>query len=96
MDDHNKTSKKRKIKISEKTHEKENNKKKRRVKEINEHNNKLFKDGIVRKLTPIECERLQSLPDNYTSGISNAQRYKVLGNAFNVEVVKHILSYIRL
>lgn len=48
----------------------------------------------VRKLTPIECERLQSLPDDYTSGISNSQRYKCLGNAFNVEVVKHILTFI--
>jgi DNA (cytosine-5)-methyltransferase 3A len=48
----------------------------------------------VRKLTPIECERLQSLPDNYTEGISNSQRYKCLGNAFNKEVVKHILRNI--
>jgi len=49
-------------------------------------------DSIIRKLTPIECERLQSLPDNYTEGISNSQRYKCLGNAFNKEVVKHILK----
>jgi DNA-cytosine methyltransferase len=48
----------------------------------------------IRKLTPIECERLQSLPDDYTKGISNSQRYKCLGNAFNVEVIKHILSFI--
>ena len=47
---------------------------------------------LVRKLTPIECERLQSLPDSYTEGLSNTQRYKALGNAFNVEVVKHILK----
>jgi site-specific DNA-cytosine methylase len=46
-------------------------------------------------LTPIECERLQSLPDNYTEGLSNTQRYKCLGNAFNVEVVRHILSFIK-
>jgi site-specific DNA-cytosine methylase len=53
-------------------------------------------DGsIIRKLTPIECERLQSLPDNYTEGISNSQRYKCLGNAFNKEVVKHILKNIK-
>lgn len=50
---------------------------------------------FVRKLTPIECERLQSLPDNYTEGVSNTQRYKALGNAFNKEVVKHILSFIK-
>jgi len=46
---------------------------------------------IIRKLTPIECERLQSLPDDYTSGIAKTNRYKCLGNAFNVEVVAHIL-----
>ena len=48
----------------------------------------------IRKLTTIECERLQSLPDNYTEGVSNTQRYKACGNAFNVEVVRHILSFI--
>lgn len=48
----------------------------------------------VRKLTPVECERLQGLPDNYTEGVSNTQRYKMLGNAFNVDVVAHILSFI--
>ena len=51
----------------------------------------ILQDSIIRKLTPIECERLQSLPDNYTEGVSNTQRYKALGNAFNVEVVAHIL-----
>ena len=51
--------------------------------------------GIYRKLHPIEVERLQSLPDNYTEGISNTQRYKCLGNAFNKEVVKHILKNIK-
>lgn len=49
----------------------------------------------IRKLTPIECERLQGLPDNYTERISNSQRYKCLGNAFNVDVVAHILSFIK-
>jgi site-specific DNA-cytosine methylase len=47
----------------------------------------------IRKLTPVECERLQSLPDNYTAGISNTQRYRCLGNAFNCEVIKFILSF---
>jgi DNA (cytosine-5)-methyltransferase 3A len=47
-----------------------------------------------RKLTPIECERLQSLPDNYTEGISNSQRYKCLGNAFNAQVITWILENI--
>ena len=48
----------------------------------------------IRKFTPIECERLQSLPDNYTEGVSNTQRYKCLGNAFNAEVIAHILKHI--
>ncbi len=54
----------------------------------------VWDNAIIRKLTPIECERLQSLPDNYTAGVSNTQRYKALGNAFNCEVVKHILKNI--
>jgi DNA-cytosine methyltransferase len=49
---------------------------------------------IIRKLTPIECERLQTLKDNYTEGVSNTQRYKMLGNGWTVDVVAHILSYI--
>jgi len=52
----------------------------------------LLDDETIRTLTPIECERLQSLPDNYTEGLSNNQRYKVIGNAFNVEVISHILK----
>lgn len=51
-------------------------------------------DYIVRKLTPIECERLQTLPDNYTEGISNTQRYKTLGNGWTVDVIAHILKNI--
>jgi DNA (cytosine-5)-methyltransferase 3A len=50
--------------------------------------------GRIRILTPIECERLQGLPDNYTEGIAKTQRYKCLGNAFNVDVVAHILSHL--
>lgn len=48
----------------------------------------------IRKLTPIECERLQGLPDRYTEGVAMTHRYKCLGNAFNVDVVAHILSAI--
>jgi DNA-cytosine methyltransferase len=44
----------------------------------------------IRKLTPVECERLQTLPDNYTEGVSNSQRYKMLGNGWTVSVVEHI------
>jgi len=46
-----------------------------------------------RKLTPLECERLQTVPDNYTDGVSNTQRYKMLGNGFTVKVIEHILSH---
>ncbi len=54
----------------------------------------VMENSQIRKLTPLECERLQSLPDNYGEGISNTQRYKCLGNAFNCEVIKHILKNI--
>ena len=57
------------------------------------------KDNVVtmdykyyRKLTPIECERLQTLPDNYTEGVSNTQRYKMLGNGMTCAVIEHILK----
>ena len=48
-----------------------------------------------RKLTPLECERLQTVPDGYTEGVSNTQRYKMLGNGWTVDVVAHILKGIR-
>ena len=47
-----------------------------------------------RKLTPLEMERLQTLPDNYTEGVSNTQRKKMIGNGFTVDVVAHILKSI--
>lgn len=47
-----------------------------------------------RLLTPVECERLQTLPDGYTEGISNTQRYKSLGNGWTVDIIAHILSYL--
>ena len=52
-------------------------------------------DGHYRffKLTPVECERLQTLPDNYTDGISNSQRYKCIGNGWTVDVIAHIFSF---
>lgn len=49
-------------------------------------------ENFIRKLTPIECERLQTLPDNYTESVSDNQRYKMLGNGFTVDVIGHILS----
>lgn len=56
-----------------------------------------------RKLTPLECERLQTLPDNYTlvvnekgkQVVSNTQRYKTIGNGWTVDVIKHILGYMQ-
>ncbi len=47
-----------------------------------------------RKLTPLECERLQTVPDNYTEGVSNTQRYKMLGNGWTVDVIAHIFKSI--
>jgi len=52
-------------------------------------------DLTWRKLTPLECERLQTVPDNYTNHVSNTQRYKMLGNGWTVEVIKHILQSIK-
>jgi len=49
-----------------------------------------------RKLTPIECERLQTVPDNYTEGVSNAQRYKMIGNGWTVKVIEYILKNIKI
>lgn len=59
-----------------------------------EHNNHLTLDeGTTwRKLTPVECERLQTVPDGYTDHVSNTQRYKMLGNGWTVDVIKHIMK----
>ena len=60
-----------------------------------EANNLLLTEGMVRKLTPIENERLQTLPDNYTKAISDSQRYKSIGNGWTVDVIAHILKGIQ-
>ena len=49
------------------------------------------KEGI-RKLTVLECERLQTLPEGYTQGVSNTQRYKMIGNGWTIDVIAHILN----
>lgn len=49
----------------------------------------------IRKLTPIECERLQTIPDNYTNHVSESQRYKMIGNGWTVDVVAYILNYLK-
>ena len=51
-------------------------------------------DVLYRKLTPLECERLQTLPDNWTSMLSNTQRYKSIGNGWTIDVIAHILKHI--
>lgn len=48
----------------------------------------------IREITPLECERLQTVPDNYTNIVSNSQRYKMLGNWWTVDVITHILKYL--
>lgn len=55
--------------------------------------NVLTQDEVYwRKLTPLECERLQTVPDNYTNHVSNSQRFKMLGNGWTIEVIKHIFK----
>lgn len=58
--------------------------------------NFITEEFVIRKLTPIECERLQTFPDNYTEGVSNTQRYKMLGNSWTVDVIAHILKFINI
>lgn len=54
-----------------------------------------FDRKVYRSLSVIECERLQTLPDNYTHGISNSQRYHAIGNGWTVDVLAHIFSAIK-
>ena len=59
--------------------------------------NVLTKDKVYwRKLTPLECERLQTVPDNYTNHVSNSRRYQMLGNGWTIEVICHILKNMEL
>jgi site-specific DNA-cytosine methylase len=52
-------------------------------------------ESKIRRLTPLECERLQTVADNYTNHVSDSQRYKMLGNGWTVDVIAHIFSYIK-
>ena len=54
-----------------------------------------LQDGyyIIRKLMTTECERLQTLPDGYTSGVSDTQRYRAIGNGWTAEIIIHILNH---
>ena len=58
-------------------------------------NHLLLQKKILRQLYVVECERLQCFPGAWTEGVSNKQRYKQLGNAVNVEVIKHIMNELR-
>ena len=53
-----------------------------------------YEAGKIEMLSPVECERLQTVPEGYTEGISKTQRYKALGNGFTVEVISFILGCI--
>lgn len=53
---------------------------------------KIIDNDVVRKLTPEECEKLQTVPVGYTSCVSDSQRYKMLGNGWTVDVISHILK----
>lgn len=57
--------------------------------------NVIIASGLYRKLTPKECERLQTVPDDYTACVSNTQRYKMLGNGWTVDVIAHIFKGIK-
>lgn len=59
---------------------------------VQKDNVAVYEDMTYRKLTPIECERLQTVPDNFTASISNSQRYKALGNGWTIDVIAHILE----
>lgn len=61
---------------------------------VQKDNVAVYEDMTYRKLTPLECERLQNLPDNWTSILSNTQRYKSIGNGWTIDVIAHILKHI--
>lgn len=54
----------------------------------------VYTNNKIRRLTPTECERLQTVKDNYTETVSDTQRYRMLGNGWTVSVVAHIFSYL--
>lgn len=54
----------------------------------------LDESGAFRKLTPLECMRLQTVPDSYQMPVSDTQRYRMLGNGWTISVISHIFSYL--
>ena len=61
---------------------------------VQKDNVAVYEDMTYRKLTPLECERLQTFPDGWTDCVSNTQRYKCLGNGWTIDVIAHILKQI--
>lgn len=55
----------------------------------------VFHNDFIRRLTPTECEKLQTVPLNYTNCVSDTQRYKMLGNGWTIDVIAHIFSYLK-
>lgn len=78
----------RKIRLTHKNREKE---------EITKEYKINLADGYYsfRKMTPVEIERLQTLPDNFTEGIDTQARYKAVGNGWTVDIIAHILNYLK-
>ena len=60
-----------------------------------EHNNHVLKNYRIRRLTPTECARLQTIPEWYEWIVSETQQYKLLGNGWNIETVKHIFKFMK-
>lgn len=52
-------------------------------------------ENFVRRLTPVECERLQTIPDNYTNIVPESERYKMLGNGWTIDVITHIFKHLK-
>lgn len=60
-----------------------------------EQNHHLVDGYSIRRLTPLECERLQTVPEGYTAFVSDSQRYKMLGNGWTIDVITHIFKQIK-
>ena len=60
-----------------------------------DQNNTLYGEQRIRRLTPTECARLQTIPNWYKWGCSDTQQYRMLGNGWTVQVIAHILSFLK-
>ena len=56
----------------------------------------ILEGAKIRRLTPIECERLQTVPDGYTSCVSDTQRYRMLGNGWTIDVITHFFNHLKI